>query len=97
MTPKGTSELNFASDTEARPNGMYLREYAAITLKVPNSGIDWLDDMIRQAKRDEFAGMALQGNLAHYGVGDITRPDYAEWSARSAYELADAMMKARGE
>lgn len=29
--------------------GMSLRQYAAITLKVPDSGTDWLDDMIRQS------------------------------------------------
>jgi hypothetical protein len=29
--------------------GMTLREYAAIKLKVPDSGTDWLDDMIRKS------------------------------------------------
>jgi hypothetical protein len=29
--------------------GMTLRQYAAIKLKVPDSGTDWLDDMIRKA------------------------------------------------
>ena len=32
-------------------NGMTLRQYAAIHLKVPNSGTDWLDDMIKQANK----------------------------------------------
>ena len=45
--------------------GMSLRQYAAIKLKVPDSGTDWLDDMIRQSLKDD-------------------------------YEIADAMMKARG-
>ena len=40
--------------------GMSLREYAAIKLCVPDSGIGWLDDMIRQSQRDRFAGMALK-------------------------------------
>jgi|LakMenE01Jun11ns_1017448.scaffolds.fasta_scaffold9783619_2 hypothetical protein len=31
--------------------GMTLRQYAAIKLKVPNSGTDWLDDMIRESLR----------------------------------------------
>jgi hypothetical protein len=31
--------------------GMTLRQYAAIKLKVPDSGIDWLDDMIEEANR----------------------------------------------
>ena len=36
-------------------DGMSLREYAAIKLKVPESGTDWLDDMIRKSLRDELA------------------------------------------
>lgn len=32
-------------------SGMTLRQYAAIKLKVPDSGIDWLDDMIEEANR----------------------------------------------
>ena len=32
--------------------GMTLREYAAIKLRVPKSGTDWLDEMILQAKKD---------------------------------------------
>jgi hypothetical protein len=31
--------------------GMTLRQYAAIKLRVPDSGIDWLDDMIREANK----------------------------------------------
>ncbi len=32
-------------------DGMTLRQYAAIHLKVPDSGTDWLDDMIQQASK----------------------------------------------
>ncbi len=32
-------------------NGMTLRQYAAIHLKVPNSGADWLDEMIEEANK----------------------------------------------
>lgn len=39
--------------------GMSLRAYAAIKLKVPNSGIGWLDDMIKESQRNEFAGQEL--------------------------------------
>jgi hypothetical protein len=38
--------------------GMTLRQYAAIKLKVPDSGTDWLDAMIVKSLRDEFAGKA---------------------------------------
>jgi hypothetical protein len=39
-------------------DGMTLRQYAAIKLRVPDSGTDWLDDMIQQSLRDGFAGQA---------------------------------------
>jgi len=41
-------------DHEIHEQGMTLRQYAAIKLRVPDSGVDWLDDMIRQAKQDEI-------------------------------------------
>ncbi len=34
---------------------MTLRQYAAIKLKVPDSGEEWLDDMIRKSLIDEFS------------------------------------------
>ena len=39
--------------------GMSLRQYAAIHLRVPDSGLPWLDEMIDRARRDEFAGKAM--------------------------------------
>jgi hypothetical protein len=43
--------------TQPCAEGMTLRQYAAIKLKVPDSGTDWLDDMIR--KSNEFDMMLL--------------------------------------
>jgi hypothetical protein len=41
-------------------SGMSLREYAAIKLKVPSSGTDWLDDMICESRsRDLFEKLAI--------------------------------------
>ena len=42
--------------------------------------------------RDHFAGLAMQGFLAHYG-NEGTYPHLAEMS----YQIADAMLKARKE
>jgi len=39
--------------------GMTLRQYAAIKLRAPNSGTDWLDELIRTSLRDEFAAKAM--------------------------------------
>lgn len=70
--------------------GVTLRQYAAIKLHVPESGTDWLDDMIRKSNRDYFAAAALQGMLtdSHIQGSD---PQFAE----SAYSYADAMIRAR--
>ena len=68
-------------------SGMTLREYAAIKLCVPESGIDWLDDMIRQSQRDRFAGQATAGIAANSLLRDTT--------ADLAYKIADAVIVAR--
>ncbi len=75
--------------------GMTLRQYAAIKLRVPNSGTDWLDEMIRTSLRDDLAAKAMQGMAGRYG--------YCErgWDqkdlAGQAYEIADATIATRGE
>jgi hypothetical protein len=68
--------------------GMTMQQYAAIKLKVPNSGIDWLDEMIRQSIKDDFAAMAMDAFLSRDG-------GTYEQDAEYAYKTADAMMKAR--
>ena len=77
--------------------GMTLRQYAAIKLRVPDSGTDWLDDMIRKSNRDYFAAAALQGNLAGQSVdvGYYEGKDAWNKAAKDAYAMADAMLKAR--
>ena len=35
-------------------NGISQRDYACIHLKVPKTGKPWLDDLIREAKKDEL-------------------------------------------
>lgn len=70
--------------------GMTLRTYAAIKLRVPESGIDWLDDMIRKAKRDELAGQALAGICSQSPLLDTETE-----AAKIAYLAADAMLAQR--
>jgi len=69
---------------------MSLRQYAAIKLRVPESGAGWLDEMILKSLRNEFAGMAL----FHIINGHKARMEHC---ARSAYRLADAMLVEKGE
>ncbi|WP_186202348.1 hypothetical protein [Burkholderia gladioli] len=70
---------------------MSLRAYAAIKLRVADSGIDWLDDMIRTSMQDEFAAKAMSGMLA-----DPNFPGDVPETAELAYDYAEAMLKARG-
>jgi hypothetical protein len=69
-------------------NGMTLREYAAIQLKVPDSGTDWLDAMIRTAQRNELAARAMQG----FCINRVSVL-YAD-AADEAHRMAGAMQKA---
>ena len=79
----------------AKPeSGLSARQYAAIKLRVPNSGTEWLDDMIRDSLRDQFAGQALAGILASEAGNNFYSP--ADASGR-AYRMADAMIAARKE
>lgn len=87
-------ELNGQGQQEMTCFGMTLRQYAAIKLRVPNSGTDWLDDMIQTSQRDELAGKAMQWVLAYlpktcYGL------DWQQKVAHSAFELANEMLKAQ--
>lgn len=72
--------------------GMTLRQYAAIHLCVPDSGTDWLDDMIRQGMRDDLAAKAMQAAATNpTGADGFTFEERSEW----AYEQADAMLARR--
>lgn len=79
--------------------GMTLRQYAAIKLRVPNSGTDWLDEMIRESLRDEMAGKAMPACYADYCEHADVQGYVEGWRvgvAKDAYESADAMLAARG-
>ena len=75
--------------TQDGHQGMSLRQYAAITLRVPNSGLPWLDAVIVEARRQDFAGQAMNGFLACEG-GDM--PVRAEKFATDAIAAADALI-----
>jgi hypothetical protein len=47
--PAFPHEYKYGDGTAQRCDGMTLRQYAAIKLKVPDSGTDWLDEMIVKA------------------------------------------------
>ena len=73
-------------------SGMTLRQYAAIKLAVPDSGLPWLDEMIVQSNRERLAAAALPAL-----VTAAIEFDHVKWdaTAQHAYLCADAMPKAR--
>lgn len=88
--PSGKIDVSGHGPTETPYyQGMSLRVYAAIKLRVPDSGLEWLDDMILKAKRNDIAGQALVGLL----VDRPTAKTAVEY-AREAHLLADAMLAA---
>lgn len=76
------------SGLELTDAGMTLRQYAAIKLRIPDSGIDWLDKMIVKSKRDDLAAQALQGMLADSDLQGAPM-EFAE----RAYTLASAALR----
>jgi hypothetical protein len=79
----------FPGEKNDRKSGLTLRQYAAIRLKVPNSGEEWLDDMIQESRRLDYAGRALTG-LA--GTINWYEPKDWEHGATVADGLACAML-----
>jgi len=81
--------------------GMTFRQYAAIKLKVPDSGIDWLDAMIIESQRDDLAAKALpavmcaNGSWHDNGFKPVDGKSIMENHALFAYQIADAMLAAR--
>lgn len=101
MTEKDNSGSAFPFQAHNTANaydpefGMSIRAYAAIKLCVPDSGIDWLDSMIRTALRDRFAGQALSvvarstgGSMR--GQGPLSPPERLR--EPGAISFADAML-----
>ena len=72
--------------------GMTLRQYAAIKLCVPDSGLPWLDEMIEKARRNEYAGLAMQGFLAS-GTWNCSDEDMTERCRKIADALIEELKK----
>lgn len=105
--PSGDGEC---AGSPAHQCGMSLREYAAIHLRVPMSDCKWLDDMIREAMRNELAGQAMKAITISEVLEAFRRNDYDGRQphnvyvpcqtfselANAAYGQADAMLREGG-
>ena len=84
-------EFEYGDGSKEFDRGMTLREYAAIHLKVPMSGNPELDDMIREAQRNELAARAMEGLVSQLNLYHVSVDEVAELS----YRQADSMLKER--
>ncbi|MEN5278115.1 hypothetical protein ABE527_14330 [Brucella sp. TWI432] len=84
-----TYEQNFGHEP-----GMTVRQYAAIHLRVPESGDDWLDLMIRKANLRDTAAQAMAGMLG----GETDDSAYTEKvAADRARRMAEALLRETDE
>ena len=96
--PRPRQVIQGMPDIDKGAEGMSLRVYAAIKLKQPDTGIDWLDEMILKSKRDEVAAKAMQGLVIQWGEVSCEGYDSKiEIIPKRAYEMADSMLKAGEE
>lgn len=84
-----TTEPLYPQRTRSSPSTGELTniEQACLTALVPDSGTDWLDEIIRKARRDRIAAKAMQGQASGC---------YTEWAylAKDAVDVADALIAA---
>lgn len=85
--PLGTGNMSEPSQS----GGMTIRQHAAITLRVPQSGDPELDAMIREARRLDMANASLPEIIAQKDVHDGREWGSAAWIA---FQQADAMLAA---
>ena len=84
--------------------GLTALEYAAIKLRVPDSGTEWLDAMIRKSIRDRYVEIAMQSvlsdelaNRAPYDEDTGEKIDTLDdpFLGAICHDIADHMLKAR--
>ena len=73
--------------TRYSSKGVTLKIYAALTLRVPRSGIPELDDMIREARHLDAAERALGGAIADVETHAYNIEACAEMAMHAAHEL----------
>lgn len=92
-----------ASEFSGEYFGMYLREYAAIKLRVPDSGTDWLDAMIERSRMMDFAQFAMPEVMKEWWdnrekTSESSFDEDTDIMASDCFLMAEAMLKAsKGE
>jgi hypothetical protein len=81
--------VNHGIETHQVP-GLTRRSYAAIQLRVPEAEEEWLNDMIRRARRMDYIQTAMSSLLRKQSLSLPTVASYAP-------EVADACLKLEAE
>ena len=84
-----------SEDSEYRSYGLNQRKYAAIKLQIPDSGEEWLDEMIRKKNRRDAALLAMQGILANASSVMVSLD--SDKVAKLAFDHADELLKQENE
>ena len=66
MSDENPNGPAFPVPLDAGSYGLTRRQYACIKLKVPDSGLDWLDELIEKSLLNDFAGQAMAAILGSY-------------------------------
>ena len=74
-------------DTAGR--GLTKREQACLTMGVADTGDSELDAIITKSNKQKFAGLAMQGLLAHDGIST----DNETWAVQFADSLLEELDK----
>ena len=82
--------MDFSRDGFRMEYGMSKQLYAAIELRIPDSGEEWLDDMIRKANIRDASCVIMQGLLTNKDTLSLTSEQLAGVSRNYAYELLKA-------
>lgn len=72
-------------------HGLTAREYAAIALRVPDSGTPWLDEMISKARYLDNCNQAMAAVIANPHMVDTSDDEAIRYAARSAQRFGSAM------
>ena len=100
MEPDDPISPAFPCNLHTNSKGMALDVYACIQLKVPETAISWLDNLIKESRRLDYAGQAMAGQCANpmaiAAASEDTDIDPLQALARlgvAAHNIADAMVK----
>lgn len=90
---KGTSKTARRKPAFPVLGGLTFSAYAAIHLRVADSGIGWLDEMILKSNRQEFAKSAMLIIADHEILSNITAREIGIDKAisQACLDIADAM------